>query len=181
MQESNAAQESSIAVACLGEALALVLAAPTADRAGLEHRTPLAGAEANVAAGLAAQGVPAAWVGRLGADALGELVRAELSARGVEVRGGSGPRPAHRLLRQARHPATPGSAARRLRYCRSGSAASAMDPGSWTRPAVADRLARAAAGARQRDHRGALRLVRGADATVARRPAGGSPGCCRST
>jgi 2-dehydro-3-deoxygluconokinase len=65
-------------VACLGEALVLVSPPPDAER----H---LAGAEANVAAGLVAWGVAASWIGRLGDDEFGALARAELTARGVDT------------------------------------------------------------------------------------------------
>src|SRR5918994_56736 len=70
-------------VACLGEALVLVSLADSASAADTEGH--LAGAEANVAAGLVAWGVPAAWIGRLGDDEFGALVRTELSARGVDI------------------------------------------------------------------------------------------------
>jgi 2-dehydro-3-deoxygluconokinase len=79
-------------VVCLGETLALVPALPTAGTVPDPGTAQLAGAEANGAAGLAAVGIPTAWVGRVGADPLGEFLRAEPRARGVEV-GGGGDRP----------------------------------------------------------------------------------------
>ncbi len=48
------------------------------------HMTPgLAGAETNVAIGLARLGHPVQWVGRVGGDAFGSLVLRELAAEGV--------------------------------------------------------------------------------------------------
>lgn len=119
-------------VACLGEAL--VLESPEGER----H---LAGADANVAVGLAAYGVSAAFVSRIGGDDLGELVRAELSARGVDI---------HALEVDAtRHTgrywkATEVDADGEVRsistYERAGSAASAMAPEFLDTPPVAAAL-----------------------------------------
>jgi 2-dehydro-3-deoxygluconokinase len=56
----------------------------------LEHGGQLnlsfAGAETNVAIGMRRLGVPATWIGHLGADALADLISRELRAEGVEVR-----------------------------------------------------------------------------------------------
>ena len=71
-------------VACVGEALALVPALPEPG-APVSGPAMLAGAEANVAAGLAAAGVAVAWVSRLGGDELGTFLRTELERRGVDV------------------------------------------------------------------------------------------------
>ena len=62
-------------VVCIGEPLVLVASDG-------EH---VGGAEANVASGLAAAGIPAAWAGRVGTDPYGELVRRELAVRGVDL------------------------------------------------------------------------------------------------
>ncbi|WP_205705559.1 sugar kinase [Kineococcus indalonis] len=55
----------------------------------LAHARSLAlgvgGAESNVAIALARLGTPVTWVGRVGADSLGELVLRELRAEGVDV------------------------------------------------------------------------------------------------
>jgi len=71
----------------LGEALVL-LAPTTVGR--LRHVTTLAvrtgGAEASVAIGLSRLGDEAEWVGRLGADELGDLVLSRLRAEGVGTR-----------------------------------------------------------------------------------------------
>lgn len=67
----------------------MALVAP-ADAERLEHavdfRLDAGGAEANVASHLAALGHRAAWAGRVGDDALGRRIVAELAARGVDVR-----------------------------------------------------------------------------------------------
>jgi 2-dehydro-3-deoxygluconokinase len=127
-------------VVCLGEALALVPALPTAGTVPDPGTAHLAGAEANVAAGLAAAGIPTAWVGRVGTDPLGEFLRAELRARGVEV-GGIQLDPARPTGYYAKQvePGDP-EPRTRMRYRRAGSAASAMDPGFLDSPAVAARL-----------------------------------------
>ena len=72
----------------VGETMAL-LAAPQIGR--LRHATSLtlgvAGAESNVAIGAQRLGWPAAWVGRVGDDELGELVVSKIRAEGVDVGG----------------------------------------------------------------------------------------------
>jgi 2-dehydro-3-deoxygluconokinase len=72
----------------LGETMVL-LTAPEVGR--LRHAAALslgvAGAESNVAIGARRLGVPAAWVGRVGADELGELVVSRIRAEGVDVGG----------------------------------------------------------------------------------------------
>ncbi len=71
---------------CIGEAMAQIVPATpesllTAPYFLLRH----GGAETNVAVTLAALGTPAAWFGRLGDDALGHRIRAEVKAQGVDV------------------------------------------------------------------------------------------------
>ncbi|MGI5128608.1 sugar kinase [Pseudonocardia sp. CA-107938] len=125
-------------VACLGEALALVadVDEPVDAR--------LAGAEANVAVGLAAAGVRVSWLGRLGTDPLGDILLAALTAAGVET--GAVERDPHRPTgRYAKRTGIDehGEPATTMVYRRAGSAASAMDPGFRELPAVAERLAQA--------------------------------------
>jgi 2-dehydro-3-deoxygluconokinase len=67
-----------------GEAMA-VLRGPGPLRLGGSLELSVAGAEANVAIGLARLGHQAGWVGRVGADEPGELVRRTLRAEGVDV------------------------------------------------------------------------------------------------
>ena len=72
----------------VGETMALL----TATEVGrLRHAASLtlgvAGAESNVAIGARRLGCPAAWVGRVGNDELGELVVSRIRAEGVDVGG----------------------------------------------------------------------------------------------
>jgi 2-dehydro-3-deoxygluconokinase len=72
----------------LGETMALLTAAEVGR---LRHAGSLtlgvAGAESNVAIGACRLGCPAAWVGRVGDDELGELVVSRIRAEGVDVGG----------------------------------------------------------------------------------------------
>jgi 2-dehydro-3-deoxygluconokinase len=67
-----------------GETMA-VLRGPGPLRLGGSLELSVAGAEANVAIGLARLGHRVGWVGRVGADEPGELVRRTLRAEGVDV------------------------------------------------------------------------------------------------
>jgi len=72
----------------VGETMALL---STAEVGRLRHAGSLtlgvAGAESNVAIGARRLGCPAAWVGRVGDDELGELVVSRIRAEGVDVAG----------------------------------------------------------------------------------------------
>jgi 2-dehydro-3-deoxygluconokinase len=73
----------------------------------LEHGSALtltmAGAESNVAIGLRRLGVPATWIGHLGADALAAMIRRELTAEGVQVRAAVDPvRPTGLMISERR-------------------------------------------------------------------------------
>ncbi len=79
-------------VCCLGDLVLDVIVRPDAPLAPGDDttaRTTLrpGGQAANVAAWVAALGADARFVGRLGRDAAGQLVRSELAARGVEAVG----------------------------------------------------------------------------------------------
>jgi 2-dehydro-3-deoxygluconokinase len=101
----------------------------------------LAGAEANVAVGLAAAGVAAAWVGRLGADGLGAFLRAELERRGVDVAAVAiDPGRPTGCYAKVTEPDADGEPRSRMLYRRAGSAASAMAPAFLDVPAVRARL-----------------------------------------
>ena len=109
-------------VVAIGETMALVapvLAEPleTAD----EFRVDTAGAEANVAAHLAALGRTAAWAGRVGDDALGRRVVRHLHDRGVDTRWVETDDEAPTGV----YFKDPGNG---VRYYRAGSAASRMSP-----------------------------------------------------
>lgn len=70
-------------VLCLGETMAAVrVQGPL--RLGGEARVSIAGCEGNVAIGLSRLGVRSAWVGVVGDDELGALVRRTLLAEGVD-------------------------------------------------------------------------------------------------
>ncbi|MGX5209629.1 sugar kinase [Streptomyces violaceus] len=112
-------------VVCLGETMAVLSPPddrPLADQAAL--RLSVGGAESNVACGLAALGHRAAWLSRVGDDAFGRRIRAELASRGVEV-GAVAVDPAHPTGVYFKDP---GPDATRPLYYRSGSAAAHMGP-----------------------------------------------------
>jgi 2-dehydro-3-deoxygluconokinase len=129
-------------VACLGEALVLLPHLPAqGGEVGAGDDGPgagtLAGAEANVAAGLAAMDIPVSWVGRLGADTLGDFVRADLLRRGVDV-GAVQIDPGRPTGYYAKQVAVgeDGELRSEMLYRRAGSAASAMGPAFIEDPAV---------------------------------------------
>jgi 2-dehydro-3-deoxygluconokinase len=72
-------------VAVFGEAMTMFIASETGPLEGVEtfHRR-MAGAEINVAVGLARLGLRVAWASRLGADSLGRYLLAELQKEGVD-------------------------------------------------------------------------------------------------
>lgn len=75
-------------VVTFGEAMVLLLAEPGVPlRAAGSFRRSVAGAEANVAIGLARLGHRVAWFGRVGDDAFGEVVLRTLRAEGVDTAG----------------------------------------------------------------------------------------------
>ncbi len=121
-------------VTCLGEPLVLVS----------PRERHLAGAEANVAAGLVAWGVSAAFVGRLGDDDFGTVVRNEFDAHGVDISAlqidGSRPTGHYSKLTDVDDTGEPRTSSS---YCRAGSAASAMTPAFLDVPDVASALVRA--------------------------------------
>ncbi|MPS75523.1 MAG: sugar kinase [Microbacterium sp.] len=111
-------------IVCVGESMALITptGAPLADAdtATLTH----AGAEANVAVGVAASGHRAAWASRLGDDPRGDRLAGELERRGVELwveRDGDAPTGV--MFKD------PGVESSAVYYYRRGSAASRMAPG----------------------------------------------------
>jgi 2-dehydro-3-deoxygluconokinase len=73
-------------VITFGEAMVLLLGEPGLPLAqALDFRRQVAGAEVNVAVGLARLGHRAGWFGRVGADAFGAAVLGELRRDGVDV------------------------------------------------------------------------------------------------
>ncbi|MDQ1124020.1 sugar kinase [Microbacterium trichothecenolyticum] len=110
-------------VLCIGEAMVLGAVSDGASLSTAESvRLHVAGAEANVARGLAARGVAVEWWSRLGDDPFGERVLADLTRHGVD-------HPA--VVRDERRPTGVYFKERRgdttvVRYYRAGSAASVM-------------------------------------------------------
>jgi len=90
-----------------------------------------AGAESNTCVGLARSGYRAAWVSRLGTDAFGDRILAALGAEGVDTRWvrRDASRPTGLLVKE------PGVA---VRYYRTGSAASELEPGDLAGVPVAE-------------------------------------------
>jgi 2-dehydro-3-deoxygluconokinase len=88
-------------------------------------RLGIGGAESNVAIGLARLGVPAAWIGRVGDDEIGRLVRRELRAEGVDSRIVVDPDARTGvMIKTSRTPRQT-----RVTYYRAGSAGSRLHPG----------------------------------------------------
>lgn len=122
-------------VVTCGEAMLLMLAEPGVplDRA-THFRRSIAGAESNVAIGLARLGHRVRWLGPVGADASGAAVLSELRAHGVEVDQATVDEqaPTGLLLRDCH-----ASRAIDVQYYRAGSAAAHLEP-AHIRPASLD-------------------------------------------
>lgn len=102
-----------------GETMAAFVRAGAADDG---YRLVTAGAESNVAAGMAALGCRTQWRSRLGADELGAFVAGSLAAGGVDVMAERDPdRPTGAAVKEV------GPDQSRMRYYRTGSAASRLD------------------------------------------------------
>lgn len=75
-------------IVTLGETMALMAATTVGP---LQHARTMTlgigGAESNVAIGLSRLGVEVTWIGKVGADSLGDLVLREISAEGIRVIG----------------------------------------------------------------------------------------------
>ncbi|MFC6151095.1 sugar kinase [Mumia xiangluensis] len=121
-------------VVTLGESMGLLVtrgAGPLAR--GAQLTLSVAGAESNVAVALARLGVPVTWIGRLGIDAVGDVVRRELGAEGVDLAVVRDPDAPTGLLIKERRSAT----STRVHYHRSGSAGSRLEPADVPVDAVA--------------------------------------------
>lgn len=120
------------AVVTLGETMALVR---TTEIGSLRHADGMAlgigGAESNVAIALARLGVEVSWLGRVGDDSLGERVRREIRAEGVDVRAVTDADAATGLMVKER----PSAASTAVHYYRAGSAGSRVSaddlPAGW--------------------------------------------------
>lgn len=111
-------------VVCIGETMALITPTDAALSDAHEASLGLAGAESNVAAGLATAGRRAVWASRLGDDPLGARISSELRQRGVELWVELDSAAPTGVM--FKNPAAEGSA---VYYYRSGSAASRMQSG----------------------------------------------------
>lgn len=115
---------------CLGETMAVLLPGHPGPTEFVEQfRVDTGGAESNVACGLAGHGITTAWISRVGDDAFGRRITNELTARGVDVSAVTVDplRPTGLYLKET-HPHS------RMRYYRTGSAASALGPDTFTDP-----------------------------------------------
>jgi len=113
-------------VLTFGETMALVRATEVGDLADVhDARFGTGGADSNVAIGLARLGVPAVWVGRVGADGLGRRVLRDIRGEGVAVHGIVDPDAATGLMvKEKRTPHTT-----RVLFYRDGSAGSRLRAG----------------------------------------------------
>lgn len=109
-------------VLCIGETM-VSLRSRGRIRLGSPLVASVAGAESNVAVGLARLGHEVAWAGQVGADELGELVLRSLRAENVDIRVRRDPRrPTGLIFREQRT-----ADIVHVEYLRRGSAGSAID------------------------------------------------------
>ncbi|GAA3670721.1 sugar kinase [Microbacterium marinilacus] len=121
-------------VVVVGESLGLV----TATRPGLlshvrDMRLGFGGAESNVAIGVARLGGASGWIGRVGADAVGDLILRELRAESVEVHAARDEGAATALMLKERP--QPGTS--RISYYRRDQAGSRLTPDDVSAEVVA--------------------------------------------
>jgi 2-dehydro-3-deoxygluconokinase len=122
-------------VVTLGETMGLFVAGSMGSLSHVDSfRLGIGGAESNVAIGLSRLGVKALWIGRVGADEVGDLVLRELRAEGVDLRvivDASAPTGVMiKNRRSAQHT--------RVLYYRAGSAGSHLSPDDVTADLIAD-------------------------------------------
>ncbi|QDI06443.1 2-dehydro-3-deoxygluconokinase [Klebsiella electrica] len=80
--------ENTLDVVTIGEAMAMFVATESGDLAEVEHfMKRVAGAELNVATGLARLGLKVGWVSRVGQDSFGRFVLRSLAKEGIDARG----------------------------------------------------------------------------------------------
>ncbi|MBN6053778.1 sugar kinase [Nonomuraea sp. RK-328] len=109
-----------------GETMALFAARRTGPlRFARDFDLGLGGAESNVAIGVTRLGHRATWVGRVGADEFGDLIRSTLLGEGVDARAITDPAAPTGLMIKGRRTAELVD----VRYYRSGSAGSRLSPG----------------------------------------------------
>lgn len=112
-------------VVTLGETMGLFAASSVGALTHVDDfRLRIGGAESNVAIGLARLGIEATWIGRIGADEIGELVRREIRAEGVVTHVIVDPGAPTGIMVKSRR--TPDST--RVYYYRAASAGSRLSP-----------------------------------------------------
>jgi len=75
-------------VITIGEAMAMFVATKTGELSAVDHFLKrVAGAELNVATGLARLGLKVGWVSRVGKDSFGQFVLDTLKKEGIETAG----------------------------------------------------------------------------------------------
>lgn len=112
-------------VVTLGETMALLHNQTPGRLAHVaELRLGIGGAESNVAIALTRLGIPACWIGRVGADSLGERVLRELRAEGVQLHAVVDRQAATGLMVKERRTAD----ASHVWYYRAGSAGGRLSP-----------------------------------------------------
>lgn len=117
-----------------GEALGLVNTTEIGTLDIARHATiGIGGAETNLAVGAARLGVPVTWVGRVGRDAVGELIRSRLTAEGIDTRAIEDRSYTGLMLRHRRT-----AGVTHVDYHRRGSAGSHLAPHDIPAQAVAD-------------------------------------------
>src|SRR5471030_2307343 len=85
MNDEGPLMKTPLDVVTYGEAMTMFVAAETGDLAKVGQFTKrVAGADLNVAIGLARLGFKVGWMSRVGADSFGEFVRATLSREGID-------------------------------------------------------------------------------------------------
>jgi len=140
----SASSAAAVEVVCIGESMATLLPERPAPLEQVErfHRG-VGGAESNVARSLAALGVRTGWISRVGGDGFGRLLLSELAARGVDTSAVEVDphRPTGLYVKEigagTGSPYDLGPENSRLRYYRTGSAASALCPETLETPAAA--------------------------------------------
>ena len=107
-----------------GETMGLVVqGAPGSPRNGEPMTFGIGGSESNVAIGVRRLGLPATWIGRVGADPPGDLILRELRAEQVEAIAATDPSPTGLMVRWR-----PSGAHGRVTYYRRDSAGSHLCP-----------------------------------------------------
>lgn len=130
---------------CIGETMAMLTPVNGVPLHRAEElHCSIGGAESNVAMGLAAMGLNAHWVGRVGRDGFGSRIIDDLRGHGVGVTGVEvDPALPTGLYIKVPAQESDHDAGSSVLYYRQGSAASAMGPGTLAAPAVAELIGKA--------------------------------------